>query len=922
MFTIVKRWPGDSRREKAVGVEHYEVSGWEDFLQIRRLTEERKQALTGHLVVEILDPQLHGWFADIERIGSPIVTVISDSPSEELKSIMKTFGYNGSLDAALSDQVLLELGLLTDPLRLQNLARLYWSRLRENDNGAIPDMLLAASSGLRAFDEPNLRTSGALVEKLLTELFQLRADNNLNLDDRITRGYLGTILRAKIALALRTSSRSEELVISSFQTHLERGDLASWVDSLIATGVLRANPLVPRLMVQVISAEMGIEYLDNAEMVARIAGLLARDNPGRRSLVTAVLRWDRIAEMNTCLKSHLEDLPGLDMVHPDSLALGKILSSSAGILVAELEYTLEKTVDLWKTDPEHPAVGEWMARIRERFSELLEADREQRGITEIVGTFGHLAAAERRVNGARPNDLQGWSDWYKDLLLLEDGLAREAQGIEDLQSAPEFLGCISWLGLKVREVVHSRSDDYVRWLVRTYPAALNSPSSPLLCNCMARVREQMDLGNRIILLMIDSLRMDFWYLIQDLFSESGVEVESYEPVLSMLPSYTTVSRRSFFGGMSYLAMTEVCTNHQPKIDPQDEPSVLAMQLGVDPTKVKSAEAAGKTGWAVPGSFVYVSDPMAFEWAVRAGYPLTVLVYVMLDMFTHPQQHGVHVHKDMMRAAFADISRRLARHLAGDPSMRLIIATDHGFTGTGMGARIPVPPEIQAGSGVVDLHTRFVTVGRLPGNSPAKLADSSLYVFGSDTPVRSTALGLPETWRFQDSGRELPVDYWVFPRGADYFWSKGEFAHGGLSFYETLIPFAILKGRDVKPIPGLRVSVEKRVLETKKEDLVTLVVTNTGNVRLRGLHLQIHFDGDRIREVASGANVEPGGQVRYTVLYTPNREGRITATVRYSADAMGQVFGAEAPLEFSVVPSPEEERRRKLSPQRPANDLLR
>src|SRR5439155_17986373 len=141
------------------------------------------------------------------------------------------------------------------------------------------------------------------------------------------------------------------------------------------------------------------------------------------------------------------------------------------------------------------------------------------------------------------------------------------------------------------------------------------------------------------------------------------------------------------------SMTEVCANHRPRVDPQDEPKVLAMQLGIDPATVASIEAGGKAGWAAPGSFIYVNDPTAYEWAVRAGYPLTVLVYVMLDMFTHPQQHGVHIHKAMMRAGFADISKRIARHLANDPAMRLFVATDHGFTDTRMGTKLPVPPEI-------------------------------------------------------------------------------------------------------------------------------------------------------------------------------------------------------------------------------------
>src|SRR5439155_20885386 len=118
------------------------------------------------------------------------------------------------------------------------------------DNDVIPDMLFAASTGLRAFDEPNLSASGRLVDELLTELIELRVANQLQIEDKLDHQYLSAILRLKIAKALKSPEHTNELLVSSFQKHVKDGDLATWADSLLATGVLRSNPLVPRLMIQ------------------------------------------------------------------------------------------------------------------------------------------------------------------------------------------------------------------------------------------------------------------------------------------------------------------------------------------------------------------------------------------------------------------------------------------------------------------------------------------------------------------------------------------------------------------------------------------------------------------------------------------------------------------------------------------------
>src|SRR6266705_1777364 len=395
---------------------------------------------------------------------------------------------------------------------------------------------------------------------------------------------------------------------------------------------------------------------------------------------------------------------------------------------------------------------------------LLEGDliRQQRLARDFVTRF-------RELEGRRRASL-GWREWIEPVVEL-------AQWDVRLGAAQE-----PGLSEALRNLQHSLRKDFAAYVARHYPRWLANPEGdrpPLSVDVVAEfLVPVLKSSRRVLLLVIDCLRLDQWAVLRDLITPLFEVEESH--YFSILPTATPFARNAIFSGM------------------------FPMEL-----------AARHPSW-----WGHASDDESLN-----AHEAELLTEQLAELMGRPVP--VRYEKLFTAADGADLLHRLPAHLTHDRAASAIlyeVARDdvalRGVTRSWF-EHSPVLAALQ------EAERRGVTVllttdhGSIHCETPATVyakrdATANLrYKFGEDLKSEDAqaAIQVEDLKSFGLPGMGLGVRlllatsdrFFVYPTKLREYQARylGSFLHGGVTPEEMILPVALLtpRGRRAAPVGG-------------------------------------------------------------------------------------------------------------------------
>jgi len=159
--------------------------------------------------------------------------------------------------------------------------------------------------------------------------------------------------------------------------------------------------------------------------------------------------------------------------------------------------------------------------------------------------------------------------------------------------------------------------------------------------------------------------------------------------------------------------------------------------------------------------------------------------------------------------------------------------------------------------------------------------------------------------------------WVYPRGLNYFDREaGFYVHGGLSYFETIVPFAILNTSS-GGVQALALEVEPRTILANNNNDITLTLRNPNRIQANSVRLALY---DTSQEIIVDA-IPPQSSSERVIRRRPTARGRYRLRYVIQCSIGGKSFETAGETEFRVDLSAEDARREKLSVRRDVDSLL-
>ena len=376
-------------------------------------------------------------------------------------------------------------------------------------------------------------------------------------------------------------------------------------------------------------------------------------------------------------------------------------------------------------------------------------------------------------------DWRGWTEAYRELLdwerrLVEAGERGLLASLEDLR--------------------RGYAKDFAAWYAGSYPGWMRARDGERPAISAAMPALSMDVvpqsvlpllaeGRRVLLVIVDCLRLDQWLAIRDVLEPLFDVQESF--YLSILPSATPYARNAIFSG---LLPREIARRYpQYWRDVRDEGSLnlherelLAGQLARH-----GVEAAGlayqKVFTAEEGAQVERRLPNLVQG------PFGVLVFNFIDILTHgrsesdilkqiaPDQEAF---RSLTRSWFLHSSLRAVLEGAARLGVTVVLTSDHGSV------HCLRPATVYAKRDATE-NLRFKFGDGVRSDEPSLLL------------VRDSAdVGLPDLGRAVNYLFATEDFYLVYPTKLREYQSRyyGSFLHGGISLEEVVLPLATMTPR--------------------------------------------------------------------------------------------------------------------------------
>jgi DNA-binding response OmpR family regulator len=403
-------------------------------------------------------------------------------------------------------------------------------------------------------------------------------------------------------------------------------------------------------------------------------------------------------------------------------------------------------------------------------TKLLEGDRirSQRLSRDFTQRF-------RELEGRRSADL-AWREWVELVAELADWEVKLGQADEPgLQEA-------------LRTLQSSVRMDFARFLAANYPGWVADRSAdrpPLSVDVVSEfVRPVLDHRGRVMLVVVDCLRLDQWAMLRPLVERLfDIEVDHY---FSILPTATPYSRNAIFSG---LYPREMVARHPQWWNEQEETSLNAHEDALLRDQLRAL-----TGRDVAVQYEKVFSALDGEAMLKrlpahlAHDGVTALVFNFIDQLTHGRTENealFEVARDapalrsLTRTWFERSALFEALKEAERRRVSVILTTDHGSIHCHTPATIHARRDATA-----NLRFKF--------GDELRVDDPAAAVVVDDLP----AWGLPP--RGPTARLLLATDdrFFVYPTKLREYQSRyrGAFLHGGVSPEEVVLPVALLTPR--------------------------------------------------------------------------------------------------------------------------------
>jgi hypothetical protein len=519
-----------------------------------------------------------------------------------------------------------------------------------------------------------------------------------------------------------------------------------------------------------------------------------------------------------------------------------------------------------------------------------------------------------------------WADWLAtyELLIKARHLNREVQ---DVVPGP-YAGQSANLSTLFSTLDERLNSAFADWLLEQYPRLVASAiDQPLLVMNAARLAlDSMAKGSRVILLAFDALDWELWRHLRSVLGRHGFVVQGHEAGLAVLPTITEFSRRAIFGGLSPRNLAHFVDDiYGTDISPWEEARTLARALGylgrVDQLK---GLPTNKRIQYLEGELVYVNGGETdFRQALRLDARCYALVYTEIDSHIHDSKLVESELKKTVRHWLEHLVEEIFKGIRQNPALRdetnlkIIVASDHGFLDVSEQSQAELERSLRA---FLDLerHGRLaiVRVKREEGLEsmvPVLQAVKDFYNKHSAAwhviwREQSEQFGLAES-----SPSEGEVVAWLMPRLFQYVSKgKGNYVHGGLSMYETIVPIAVLARGELEIEAPVVILTGRLVSE--EEGVLSIAILNKNDRPLQDLVIEIPelgLRGLRARDIG------PGDVERLDVSVIPPASGDVPVQVVLDGEIGGMRKRFEEMRVLTVQPGRRE--RMRLSTRRTFED---
>ncbi len=402
---------------------------------------------------------------------------------------------------------------------------------------------------------------------------------------------------------------------------------------------------------------------------------------------------------------------------------------------------------------------------------LLEGDRirQQRLSRDFVTRFRELEA--------RRGETLAWREWVEVVVELTSWDVRLGQADE-----PGLRDALATLQSGMRQ-------DFGRFVAANYPGWIRGTGGadrpPLSVDVVSEfVRPTLDLHGRVLLVVVDCLRLDQWMMIRPMVEQLyDVEVDHY---FSILPTATPYARNAIFSGM---LPRDLVARHPEVWHGRDEVSLNAHEAELLIEQLREL-----TGRDVPVHYEKVLSAGDGEQMLRhlpghlARDGVTALVFNFIDQLTHGRTENEALYEVARdTAALRSLTRtwfeRSALHQALKEAERrrvpVLFTTDHGslhcHTPATIYARRDATPS---------LRFKFGDELRVEDPDAAVMVDSM------------AAWGLPDRTPGSRLALATGDRFFVYPTKLREYQARyrGAFLHGGISPEEVVLPIALLTPR--------------------------------------------------------------------------------------------------------------------------------
>lgn len=344
------------------------------------------------------------------------------------------------------------------------------------------------------------------------------------------------------------------------------------------------------------------------------------------------------------------------------------------------------------------------------------------------------------------------------------------------------------LGLK--QILYDQKRDcnaeFGRFVEKNYHDWLHYEDGPPLSVDIVQkfVLPHVNLGKNTVLLIIDALRLDQWFILEPLLRNYFKINRDY--YCSILPTATPYARNAIFAGMFPSDIEEQIPELWQDSKEEDDVSLNRFELELLEQQLKRLKIDLKPGPKYAKVLdIQESAELARKINEYSSAPLSALVFNFVDILAHSRSSSK-VIKEMIpdEAAFRSTTRSWFEHSHLYKAMRklaqngntIVLTTDHGSIRGLHGAKV-----------IGDRETS--TSLRYKYGKNIKVSPKDAMIIDNPRDYKLPARGVNTNYIFAKED-----NYFVYPTNYHYFlnYYADSFQHGGISLEEMILPIITME----------------------------------------------------------------------------------------------------------------------------------